>query len=103
MIRGETIPIVLDFTGQDVDFTLADDIAVTLGQGDVNEVTIVPTVDSATELTVELTQAQSLAFKFPSSVYPLKVQVNFMQGGYRHASEVSCVALGEQLFDEVIL
>lgn len=102
MIRGETVPITLDFSGQDVDFTLADEILVTLEQGDCNEVTVTPTVDSATQLTVELTQEQSLGFKFPSPVYPLKIQVNFMQSNIRYASEVSCVTVGEQLFDEVI-
>lgn len=103
MIRGETVPLTLDFSGQDVDFALADagTLLVTLKQGNI-EVTKAPTVVDATTLTVELTQTESLGFKMPSEVCPLGVQVNFLAGGVRYPSEVTEITVGKQLYDEVI-
>ena len=101
MIRGTTIPITLDFTGEDVDFTAASSIKVTLEQGG-HEVTKIPTVDDAVTLTVNLTQAESLSFKAPSVVYPLGIQVNWLNGGVRYASDVTEITVGKQLFDEVM-
>ena len=101
MIRGATIPIVLDFTGEDVDFTAVDSIKVTFEQGG-HEVTKIPTVDDAVTLTVNLTQAESLSFKAPSVVYPLGIQVNWLNGGVRYASDVTEITVGKQLFDEVM-
>ena len=101
MIRGETLPIVLDFTGQDVDFTAVSSLKVTLAQNDI-KVNVTPTVTDAVTLTVGLTQAQSLGFIKPSLVYPLEVQAHWLESGYRVESEVSSVILGKQLFDEVL-
>lgn len=101
MIRGETIPITLDFSGEDVDFTQASEILVTLQQGHI-EVNKTPTVDDATTLTISLTQVESLGFKLPSLVSPLEVQVNFLKSGVRYASEVTAVTVGKQIYDEVL-
>ena len=101
MIRGETIPITLDFSGEDVDFTQASDILVTLQQGHI-EVNKTPTVDDATTLTISLTQTESLSFKLPSLVSPLEVQVNFLQSGVRYASEITEVRVWKQIYDEVM-
>lgn len=103
MIRGTTAPLILDFSGQDVNFNLADvgTLRVTLKQAKT-EVTLTPRVVDETTLEVSLTQLQSLSFVLPSSVYPLQIQVNFLQGGVRYASEVSSIKVGLQLLDEVI-
>lgn len=100
MIRGTTVPILLDFSGEDVDFTSVDTILVTLTQWDVS-VTVTPTVVDETTLQIELTQVQSLGFKLTVG-YPLNVQVNFLEDGVRYASEVTAVTVGKQIYDEVM-
>ena len=101
MIRGETLPIVLDFSGQDVDFTSATSIKATIRQGSA-KVTKTPTVTDATTLTVNLTQAESLSFSNPSLVFPLEFQCNWLEGGERVSSEISIDRIGDQLYTEVL-
>lgn len=101
-VRGTTLPITLDFTGEDVDFTALHDILVTFEQGGT-EVTVTPTVDDAVTLTCSLTQVQALKFKAPSVVYPLDIQVNALNASdERVASLVTSVTVERQLYDEVI-
>lgn len=101
-IRGTTLPIILDFTGEDVDFTALHDIVVTFEQGGI-EVNITPTVTDAVTLTCELTQTQALKFKAPSVVYPLDIQVNALNASdQRVASLVTSVTVERQLYDEVL-
>ena len=101
MIRGATYPITIQCEGAH-DLTTVDSIKVTIGQGDANEVNLVPTNVTEDTVTVELTQAQSLNFKFPGIVYPLKVQVNYMKDGVRYPSYVTEEEVSEQIYDEVM-
>ena len=99
MIIGHTYPISLQMA--DATFTQYTDITVTFAQRNVSY-DLTPTVISDTELEVQLTQEQSLSFVAPSIVYPLKVQVNYMDGTSRGGSYVATITTEEQLNMAVI-
>lgn len=99
MIRGDTIPISL--TCAQAQFTQATNIVVTISQADVSY-NFTPTVISDTEIQVQMTQAQSLEYKKPSLVYPLKIQFNYLLNGVRMPSYVTEDTVGEQLYNEVM-
>jgi hypothetical protein len=98
MIVGTNPPISI--TCSNARFTTYTDIIVTLSQGSV-EIDLTPTVVSDTELSVSLTQVQSLKLSAPSA-YPLKVQANWLDNGVRYATYVTIANTYEQLYGEVI-
>ena len=98
MIVGTNPPISI--TCEDAEFTTYTDIVETLSQGSV-AIDLTPTVVSDTELSVSLTQAQSLTLSAPSA-YPLKVQANWLNNGVRYATYVTTADTYEQLYSEVI-
>ena len=99
--RFTTPPITLKVVG--VDITAAT-VYVTIKQG-TTELNLsgaaltLTKVSSDTNITFSLTQAQSGGLNF--SAYA-EVQVNWIAGGVRYATEIAKLRVLENLYDEVI-
>lgn len=99
--RFTTPPITVLVKGQDI---TTYDVYLTLKQLDT-EITLsgaslsMTATDDDTEITFSLTQEQAGQF---SPKLPASIQVNWMDGGLRYATEMVKVRVFENLLDEVI-
>ena len=95
--RGVTPTFVLTFT--DGDLTQADSVYVTFMY---NGKTLTKTGEalevSARQISVFLSQEETLSFP----VGNVEIQVNWMQDGIRHASDIAKYEITRQLLDEVL-
>ncbi len=97
--RGTTPTLVLTFTDPNLDLTAAEDVYVTLKNGQAK---ITKTGDALEvepkKISVFLNQTETLGF--PEG--PAEIQVNWTGGGKRAASEIASFYFTRQLLDEVL-
>lgn len=92
------LPITIRVTGYDM--TAADNIHVTFRQGAVVVVVTDITVDSATQITLVLTQWQTGRFKGDK---PIEVNINFFDAnGLRKASKTATIGVDSNLLERII-
>lgn len=98
--RFTTPPISLLVKGEDI---TAADVYVTIKQGNteinLTDTALTMSYDTDTTVTFALTQAQAGSLNINAFA---EIQVNWITGGVRYATEIAKVKIYDNLYDEVI-
>lgn len=97
--RGTTPTLLLTFTEQNLDFTAAEDVYVTIKYGDT-KLTKTGTDLVLTQKTISVFLSQQETLTFPEG--ECEVQANWTGGGKRAASDIGQFYFSKQLLDEVL-